>query len=176
MMVQPLMSQCSASVRQSRQGQRSDLCVRCVLSPMLQPGYETASTDTAETEILLLGHCIVEIGRIFREPNPDTVVKDAPYISATVSHCHTLGCPRRILHTRENKLTPSVTQVPAGLRIGRHACAARVAPANRKAAGSWLLRGQACTAQFAPHARKRFTFKRMRKHRISNVMLWLCSN
>ena len=37
MMVQPLMSQCSASVRQSRQGQRSDLCVMCyVMLPVFQ--------------------------------------------------------------------------------------------------------------------------------------------
>ena len=89
------------------------LCCLC-----FNPGYETASTDRAHTEILLLGRCVVEIDRMFHEPNPDAGVTDVMYISATVSHCHTLGCPRRVLHTREHKWTPAVTHHAAKYQPG----------------------------------------------------------
>ena len=148
--------------------------------PVFQPWYETASTDRAHTEILLLGRCVVEIERISHELNPDAGVTDEMYISATVSHCHTLGCPRRVLHAREHKWTPSLTTThPNTSRAAYWMASLRSSGCPRETESSGVVVATRasvhCTVR-ATHTRNLFTFKSMRKHRTSNVMWWLCSN
>ena len=139
----------------------------------------STSTQSAHTEILLLGRCVVEIERRFHEPNPDAGVTDALYVSATVGHRYTLGCPRRVLHTREHKWTPSVThhasKYQPGCVLGGKLVQLGL-PWRTESSGVVVATRASvhCTLR-ATHTRKLFTFKSTCKHPTSNVRLWLCS-